>query len=53
MLFKRTGGNWTQLGSSYASGPLAAGTQLTLTVSGSTLSFAENGSVASAPPTPP
>ena len=45
MLFKRSGGNWTQLGSSDVSGPLAAGTQLTLSVSGSALTFAENGSV--------
>ena len=45
MLFKRSAGNFTELGSPYASGPLAAGTQLTLTASGSTLSFAENGVV--------
>jgi len=45
MLFKRTGGNWTQLGASYPSGPLAAGTQLLLTVTGSTLSFSANGVV--------
>ena len=45
MLFKRTSGAWTQLGSSYASGALAAGTQLTLTASGSALTFAENGTV--------
>ena len=44
-LFKRTSGTWTELGSPYASGPLAAGTQLTLRASGSTLSFAENGTV--------
>ena len=43
MLFKRSGGNWTQLGSTYSSGPLAAGTQLKLMVVGSTLSFLENG----------
>ena len=43
MLFKRTSGNWTELGSSYSSGPLAAGTQLKLMVVGSTLSFLENG----------
>ena len=31
-LFKRSGGNsWTQLGSTYNSGPLAAGTQLEVT----------------------
>jgi len=43
MLFKRSGGNWTQLGSAYSTGPLAAGTQLKLMVVGSTLSFLENG----------
>ena len=43
MLFKRVNGNWTQLGSTYNSGPLAAGTQLRLTVTGSTLNFAANG----------
>ena len=43
MLFKRSSGNWTELGSSYSSGPLAAGTQLKLMVVGSTLSFLENG----------
>ena len=46
MLFLRNNGNWTQLGSTYATSPLAAGTQLTLTVVGSTLTFAENGTVA-------
>ncbi len=45
MLFKRTSGAWTQLGSTDASGPLAAGTQLTLSASGSSLTFAENGAV--------
>ena len=44
-IFKRTSGTWTELGSPYVSGPLAAGTQLTLSASGSTLSFAENGTV--------
>src|SRR5260370_36364599 len=43
LLFKRSGGNWTQLGNAYSSGPLAAGTQLKLMVVGSTLSFLENG----------
>ena len=43
MLFKRSGGDWTQLGSSYNSGPLAAGTQLEVTAVGSTISFLENG----------
>ena len=45
MLFKEINGNWTQLGSSYASGPLAAGTQLDLSVIGSALSFSQNGVV--------
>ncbi len=43
MLFKRVNGTWTQLGSTYSSGALAAGTVLTLSASGSTLTFAENG----------
>ena len=43
MLFRRTGGGWGQLGSTYASGVLAAGTQLELTAVGSTLAFMENG----------
>ena len=43
MLFKRISGAWTQLGSSYASGALAAGTQLTLTAAASTLTFSQNG----------
>ena len=42
-LYKRTNGGWAQLGNSYESGPLPAGTQLTLTVTGSDLSFQENG----------
>jgi hypothetical protein len=43
MLFKRINGAWTQLGSTYASGALPAGTSLTLTATGSTLTFAQNG----------
>ncbi len=43
MLFKRSGSNWTQLGSTYNSGALAAGTQLQLMVVGSTISFLQNG----------
>jgi hypothetical protein len=43
MLFKRINGGWTQLGSSYPVSALAAGTQLKLTVVGSTLTFAQNG----------
>ena len=45
MLFKRTSGNWTQLGGSYQSGALAAGTQLNLSVTGSTLTFSQGGAV--------
>jgi hypothetical protein len=44
LLFKRTSGNRTQLGT-YPSGPLVAGTQLNLTATGSTLSLSENGAV--------
>ena len=44
-LFKLINGGWTQLGSAFASGTLAAGTELTLSVTGSTLSFSENGVV--------
>ena len=43
MLFKRITGAWTQLGSTYVSGALTAGTQLTLTAAGSTLTFSQNG----------
>jgi hypothetical protein len=43
MLFKRSRGNWAQLGSGYASGPLAAGTQLKVMAVGSTISLLENG----------
>ena len=43
MLFMRSGGNWTQLGSTYSTGPLPAGTQLKLMIVGTTLSFLENG----------
>ena len=35
-LYKRTAGTWTQLGTSYNSGPLPAGTKLTLSAVGST-----------------
>jgi len=44
MLFKRSGGSWTQLGSAVNSGPLAAGTQLEVTAAGSAISVLENGS---------
>ena len=43
ILFKRSAGNWIQLGEAYSSGPLAAGTQLKLVAFGSTISFLENG----------
>ena len=43
MLFERKAGTWIQLGTTYNSGPLAAGTQLKLMVVGSTLAFMENG----------
>ena len=45
MLFKLLNGNWTQLGSTYLSSPLAAGSLLNLTVTGSTLSFSVSGAV--------
>jgi hypothetical protein len=43
MLFRRSGSNWTQLGSTYNSGPLAAGTVLQVQAVGSTISFLQNG----------
>jgi hypothetical protein len=43
MIFKRTSGSWAQLGSTYSSGALAAGTQLQLKAAGSTISFLQNG----------
>jgi hypothetical protein len=43
MLFKRSGGNWTQLGNGYGAGPLAAGTQLKVMAVGSKILFLENG----------
>ena len=53
MLFERLNGNWTQLGSTYNSGPLAAGTQLQLSAVGSTLTFsARRHHRASPSPTP-
>ena len=42
-LYKRTAGTWIQLGSSYSSGPLPAGTTLTLSAVGSTISFQQDG----------
>ena len=41
-LYKRSAGNWVQLGG-YSSGPLAAGTQLVLVAAGSKISFLEDG----------
>jgi hypothetical protein len=43
MLFKRSAGNWTQLGTSYASGALSAGTQLKLVAVGNSIAFYQNG----------
>ncbi len=42
-LYKRISGTWIQLGSSYNSGALTAGTTLQLSASGSTISFLQNG----------
>ena len=42
-LYKRTGGTFVQLGSSYESGALPAGTQLTLSAVGSRISLQQNG----------
>jgi Putative esterase len=42
-VYERVAGDWTQLGPSYATGPLPAGTQLRLVATGSTISFLENG----------
>ena len=42
-LYKRNAGTWIQLGSSYNSGPLAAGTTLQLNAVGSTISFLQDG----------
>ena len=42
-LYKRTGGTWLQLGNSYDSGPLPAGTQLTLSAVGSEISMQQDG----------
>ena len=46
MLFLRDNGNWSELGLPYPVSPLAAGTTLTLTAVGSTISFSDNGTVA-------
>ena len=42
-LYKRNAGTWIQLGSSYNSGPLPAGTKLQLSAVGSTISFLQDG----------
>ena len=42
-LYKRSGGAWKQLGSSYESGPLPAGTQLAVSAVGSQISFSQDG----------
>ena len=42
-LYKRIAGTWIQLGSSYNSGALPAGTTLQLSATGSTISFLQNG----------
>ena len=42
-LYKRSAGTWIQLGNSYNSGPLPAGTKLKLVTTGSTLSFQQDG----------
>jgi hypothetical protein len=41
-IYERTSGNWAQLGSSYPTAGLAAGTTLALTATGSTISFLLN-----------
>ena len=43
MMFGRNNGTWAQLGATYASGPLPAGTQLQLSAVGSTLTFSQDG----------
>ena len=43
MLFKRNASNWTQLGTTYNSGPLSAGTTLQVQATGSTISLLQNG----------
>ena len=42
-IYKRSAGNWIQLGSSYDSGPLAAGTVLKLASVGSRIALSQNG----------
>jgi hypothetical protein len=45
MLFLRLGGGWSQLGSTFSTSPLSAGSVLGLSVAGSTLSLSVNGTV--------
>ena len=42
-LYKRQADTWTQLGSSYNSGPLPAGTRLQLSAAGTRISFLQDG----------
>ena len=42
-MFKRVAGSWVQLGASYSSGPLPAGTKLRVTAVGSTVAFLQDG----------
>ena len=46
MLFLRSEGAWTQIGTAHSTSPLPAGTQLELEAVGSTLYFFENGIIA-------
>jgi len=46
-VYKRISGTWIQLGSSYNSGALTAGTQLLLQASGSKITFSQNGRIMS------
>ena len=43
MLFRRTAGNWAQLGAAVPTGPLAAGTELEVQAVGSAISLLANG----------
>src|SRR5215468_6977547 len=42
-LYRRSGGNWTQLGASYTTTPLAAGATLKVSAVGSAISFFQDG----------
>ena len=53
MLFKRTSGAWTELGSSYASGALASGTRSRSAPAARPSRSPKTAWCASAPPTPP